>query len=397
MESPPEVGVVARTSLALAAAFGALIAATPARADSIEGDADIIGDRGWSLEDFALRTTYLDQTGTGFQSQDGGTPGGEAMTIIQPAAMVTVRQSERVVHQLTIPIDAITAASPDAVDATTEASRRNTAGDFDLRTTVKLDDTDTLTTRFVAHAEEWIGGGTIGAGWRRSLADDNATLSINGTFGVDVFDNHDHFGSFLGKTYRATSSLNVGASQLLSPTTVIDGGYGATYQRGNLRTGWNAVPVENGALEDEVFPRGRLRHAATVRLSQHVPVSHSTLKVRYRLYLDSFGLRAHAIEASVYQYLSSWLYVRGSYRYYHQNGVDFFTTSLPLGFDDDTTLRTADSDLARFHAHEWTVSLATVRGKGPLRKWSASTELFRYQRSNDLQITAVSLGLGRVL
>jgi len=392
--SPPEVGVAVRTRLAL---LVVAVIGGGARADGDAIDADIIGDRGWALEDFELRTTYLDQSGTGFQSQDGGTPGGEAMTIIQPSALITVRQSERVVHQLGIPIDAITAASPDAVDATSSASRRNTAGDFDLRSTVKLDDDDTLSTRFVAHAEEWIGGGLVGAGWRRSLADDNATVSVNGTFGLDVFDNHDHFGSFLGKTARATGSINIGASQLLSPTTVIDGSYGATYQRGSLRTGWNAVPVENGSLEDEVFPRGRLRHALTVRVSQHVPVTHSTLKLRYRGYLDSFGLHAHTIEASVYQYIVSWLYVRGSYRFYDQNGVDFFTTSLPLGFDDDATLRTADSDLAPMHAHEWTVSLATVRGRGPLGKWSASAEVFRYQRSNDLQITAVSLGLGRVL
>ncbi len=393
MGSPPEVGVAVRTSalaVVLVVGFGAV-----ARADAI--DTEIIGEgRGWSIEDVAFRTTYLHQRGTGFQSQDGGTPGGEDMTIIQPSALMTVRQNDRVIHTLAIPIDAITAASPDAVDANTSASRRNTAGDFDLRTQIEVDDDDTLTTRFIAHAEEWIGGGTVGAGWRRSLADDNATIGVNGTFGLDVFDDHDHFGTFLGKTTRMTGSVSIGASQLLSPTTVLDGSYGTTYQHGTLRTGWNAVPTETGGLADEVFPRGRLRHALTARISQHVPVTHSTIKVRYRGYLDSFGLRAHAIEGSVYQYLASWLYVRGSYRFYDQNGVDFFTTSLPLGFTD-ATLRTADSDLAPLHAHEWTVSLVTVRGKGPLRKWSTSAELFRYQRSNDLAITAVSVGLGRLL
>ncbi len=390
MASPPEVGVAVRTSALLLIAL-----AGAAHADSI--DTEIIGTQGWALEDVTLRTTYLDQTGHGFQSQDGLLPGGESMTIIQPVALITIRQSDRILHQITIPVDAITAASPDSVDATSSASRQNTAGDFDLRTQFKLDGGDTLTTRFVAHAEEWIGGGTAGFGWRRSLADDNATVSVNGTFGVDVFDDHNHFGSFLGKTHRETGSLNAGASQLLSPTTVLDGSYGITYQHGELKTGWNSVPVENGSLEDEVFPNSRLRQSLTVRLSQHVPVTHSTVKLRYRGYLDSFGLHAHSIEASVYQYLVSWLYVRGSYRFYTQNGVDFFTTSLPLGFDDKTTLRTADSDLAPMHANEWTVGLATVKGRGPLGKWSATAELFRYDRSNDLTITALSLGVGRML
>jgi hypothetical protein len=388
MASPPEVGVAVRTSLALIAMLGV------AHADV---DQEILGERGWALESAEFRTMYLDQNGRGFQSVEDGTPGKETMWIVHPALLLNIRQSERVSHVLTLPFDAITAASPDAVDATTSASRFNIAGDFDLRTTIKLDDNDTLTTRFVAHAEEWIGGGTIGAGWKRSLADDNASVSINGTFGFDVFDDHNHFGDFLGKTFRATGSVNAGVSQLLSPTTVLDGSYGATYQRGELRTGWNAVPTEAGLLDDEVFPDGRLRQSLAVRVSQHVPATRSTVKARLRGYVDSFGLRAYAIEASVYQYISSWLYVRGSYRFYDQNGVDFYTESLPLGFDMDSPNRTADSDLAPLHAHEYTVSFKTVREHGPFKQWSLSAELFRYQRSNNLRINAVSLGIGRVL
>ena len=387
--SPPEVGVAVRTSLALIAAIGGSAAADT-------GDTEILGDRGWSLESAELRTTYLDQTGRGFQSQDDGPPGKETMYIVQPSLFLAVRQSDKITHTVTLPFDAITAASPDAVDATSSASRSNIAGDFDLRTTIKLDADDTLTTRFLAHAEEWIGGGLIGAGWQRSLADDNATISINGTFGADVFDDHNRFGDFLGKTSRVTASVHVGASQLLSPTTVLDGSYGATYQRGELRTGWNAVPVEDGTLENEVFPDGRLRQVLTLRVSQHIPVTRSTAKLGYRGYVDSFGLQAHAIEASVYQYLVNWLYVRGSYRYYDQDGVDFYTEALPLGFTQNTD-RTADSDLAPLSSHEISIQLKTVKERGPLKKWSMSAEVYRYTRSNSLEITAVSLGLGRAL
>ncbi len=395
MASPQAVGVAVRTNI-IGSLVPLIALASSASADS--GDREILGDDGgWKLEDVELRTMYLDQDGRGFQSVEDGTPGKETMVIVQPSLLINARQNERVSHALTLPLDAITAASPDAVDATSSASRFNIAGDLDLRTTIKLDDDDTLTTRFVLHAEEWIGGGTIGAGWVRSLADDNATVSINGTFGVDVFDDHNHLGDFLGKTARATGSVHVGASQLLSPTTVIDGSYGATYQRGNLRTGWNAVPLEGGGLvEDEVFPDGRLRQVLSLRVSQRVPVTRSTAKLAYRGYVDSFGLHANSIEASVYQYIVNWLYVRGSYRFYDQNGVDFYTESMPLGFDG-STLRTADSDLAPLSSHQYTVSLKTVRERGPLKKWSLSAELFRYTRSNDLAITAVSLGVGRVL
>lgn len=384
----------ARTS---ALVIAATAASTVAAADPSVSDRQILGeDRTWVLEDLQLRTTYLDQAGRGFQSQDGSLPGSEEMLVVQPAALVTLRQSERVVHRISIPIDAITAASPDAVDATTSASRFNIAGDLDVRTAIELSDVDTLTTRFTGHAEEWLGGVTLGAGYKRALADDNASVSINGSFGFDVFDDHDHFGSYLGKTGRATSNVSIAGSQVLSPTTVADASYGVTYQRGTLRTGWNAVPIMDGRLTDEIFPRGRLRHALMAGLAQHVPQTRSTLKARYRFYADDFGLRAHTINATVYQYVAGWLYVRGGYRFHDQDGVDFFTTSLASDFTDDT-LRTADSDLAPMSAHELSIGLATVRGRGPLRRWSVSAEALYYDRSNDLRILAVSLGLGRVL
>ena len=398
MASPPEVGVAARTSVIYAFVVIAGIRVRAAAAEPT--DAEIIGGaRGWHIESVELRTSYLDQAGRGFQSQDNanGGPGGEAMYVIQPSALITIRQSERVVHQIALPVDAITAASPDAVDATTSASRRNTAGDLDWRTTIKLSDVTAITTRAVAHVEEWLVGGTLGAGWRRSLAEDNATISVNGSFGADVFDDHDHFGEPHGNTTRETTNINLSGSQLLSPTTVIDASYGLTYQHGSLRTGWNAVPFAGGTmLTDENVPSDRLRHALSVRISQHIPRTRSTVKARYRGYVDDFGVRAHTVDAAAYQYLAGWLYVRGAYRFHHQRGATFFTTDLPLGFDDNT-LRTADSDLATLNAHEVSFQIATIRDRGPLHRWSISAEVFRYQRSNDLQITAVSFGIGRGL
>jgi hypothetical protein len=372
-----------------------LAVAGVARAD-VE-DHDIIGDDdGWAIEDIELRTSYLDQNGRGFQSQDGPLPGSEQMRVIQPAAYITIRQSAGVVHDIALPFDAITAASPDAVDATTSASKNNLAGDLDIRSAIRITERGTLTTRFTAHAEEWLGGGTLGLGYKRSLADDNATLAVSGSFGYDVFDDHDRFGSYLGKTGRSTANLSISGSQLLSPTTIADASYGMTYQNGTLETGWNAVPIANGMLTEEELPGGRLRHAFTAGVAQHVPRTRSTVKARYRFYVDDFGLQAHTIKATVYQYIFGWLYVSGAYRFHDQNGVEFFTTALMPGFDVNAH-RTADSDLAPLTAHEVTLGVSTVRGRGPLGKWFGSAELLYYDRSNDLRILALSLSFGRLL
>jgi Protein of unknown function (DUF3570) len=390
--------VVARTSVLaialIAAAAGDGHAAPPT-------DAEILGgESGWRVDDVELRTAYLAQRGHGFQSQDGSLtgPGSEWMWLVEPWARVTLHQNDRVTHEITIPVDVITAASPDAVDATTSASRVNKSVDVDVRSTIEVSEHDTLSTRASAHYEEPLSSGTLGAGWRRSVADDNAVLGASANVTVDGFDDRDHYGDYLGKTARETVNANVTASQLLSPTTVIDGGYGVTYQHGTLNTGWNSVPISGGTLTNEVLPRDRVRHAVTARLAQHVPWTHSTLKAWYRFYLDDFGLRAHSIELAAYQYLVPWLYVRGSYRYHHQTGVDFFTTMLAPKFDL-LAPRTADSDLAPFAAHEWSVQLAIVRARAPaaLGRWSLGAEVMRYWRTNDLQITVVALSLGRQL
>lgn len=391
--SPPEVVVAARISLALLIALAGTAVADPA----VATDAQIIGrDPGWTPVDVQLRTSYIDQRGHGYQSQDGpqAGPGSERMWIIEPFALFTIRQSATVVHEITVPVDVITAASPDAVDATSSASRRNEALDIDVRSTFKQSDTDTVTTRFVAHYEEPLSAGTIGAGFRRSFADDNATFGINANLNIDGFDNHDQYGDFLGKTLRETFNVNLALSQLLSPTTVIDGGYGGTFQHGTLTNGWNGVPIEGFHPAGDFVPRDRTRHALTARLAQHIPQTHSTVKVWYRFYDDDWGILAHSVAIDAYQYVLPWLYVRAGYRYHHQTAADFFTTGLVPPVSNQT-IRTSDSDLANLHANEWSVQLSTVHDRK--RSWSFSAELFRYVRSNDLAITAVSLTLGKLL
>jgi hypothetical protein len=279
------------------------------------------------------------------------------------------------------------------VDATTGASRLNESGDLDVRSAIAASAHDTVLTRATVHVEEHVRGGTLGAGWRRGLAEDNAAITVNGNTTIDHFIHRDQHGNDLGNAWRATLNANVSAFQVLSPTTVIDGSYGFTHQRGDLSNGWNAVPRGMFTPTHEVLPRSRTRHAIAARLSQHIPFTASTLKVWYRFYGDDFGLRAHTVELDAYQYLTRWLYVRGGYRFHRQNAARFFTTDFVVG---DPPIRTADSDLAAFDAHEWSVQVATVR-LPQLRRWSVTAELLRYARTNDLAITMVSLGLGRVL
>jgi hypothetical protein len=405
--------VAARTSALVVVLLGW---AGPARADGdadadADGDADattaaksdeeILGDAeaSWKLEELALRTVYFDQTGAGYQSQAGPPegPGSQELWVIEPWLAATIRQNERITHQITIPVDVLSAASPDALDAVSTASRYNEAVTADVRTTWKRSETESITTRVGGHWEEPLSSGTIGLGYRRALADDNAAISIAGTLTVDGFDVDDQNGTYLHKSARETASVNLSFSQILTPTTVVDATAGTTWQHGTLAQTWNAVPVVGGEPTGERFPRNRLRHAIAGRIAQHVPLTHSTVKAWYRYYRDDFGLRAHTVELSGYQYVVPWLYARANYRFHRQTGVDFFTTAMPMT-PPATVARTADSDLAPFDAHEVGFGLAMVAERAPrvLRKLAFTADYSRYQRTNDLTIHVFAFGVGKL-
>jgi hypothetical protein len=373
-------------------------------------DSEIIGSpTHWKVEDVEVRTAYLSQYGHGYQSQDGtprGTAGSEAMNIIEPWTLFHLRQNDHIVHEVMIPVDVLTNASPNVgywfyqnPDAITSASRHNVSGDIDVRTTITESPVDTVTTHVKFHAEEPLASGLVGGGYTRHLADDNATLGVSGSFTIDGFDVHDVAGDYLGKSTRETGNLNFTASQLLSPTTVVDGTYALTLQAGHLDAdnGWEAVPLSNGSIIGEQFPHERTRQAVAARIAQNIPWTGTTLKASYRYYTDSFDVHAHTVELAAYQYIVPWLYVRGSYRFHTQTAVDFFTTRLM--FPIATPYYTADSDLAAFDANEWTAQVVIVRDRAPssLKRWRLTAEVMEYWRTNDLRITVVALSAGKSL
>ena len=264
-----------------------------------------------------------------------------------------------------------------------------------LRSTYRHSETDTFTLRAGGAAEEPLVTATLGGSWRRSVADDNATITLSGVVTYDGFDERDLRGRYVGPALRWTYNGSIAISQLLSPTTIADASYGVTQQEGKLGAGWSSVPAAGGtALASEVLPHIRRRHALTARIAQHILLTHSTAKLAYRAYRDDFGIDAHTISVAGYQYVTPWLYVRAGYRFHHQTGADFFTT-MYLGNPNDDDPRTADSDLAPLHAHEWSLELATLRSRK--RPYSISAEVLRYERSNDLQLTTVSLAIGKQL
>jgi hypothetical protein len=367
-----------------------------ARADDPFAGSDIFGrPRPFYVESARLRFTHYDQDGHGYQSQAGGPPGSEALTVEQPQLEVVARQG-KFTHRLWVPVDVITNASADAVDGwpppdtVTEASHIVEAASIDLTTSYQRDPRTSLFLRGGFHIENPFRSWNLGVGGARSFADDNTVVAASVNLVFDWLDRFDIHGVRLGRAERSSTNGNLSLTQLLSPSTVGYVGYGVTVQAGTLGNTWNSVPLADGTLGDERLPSLRHRHSFVARLAQALPWR-GAFKAFYRFYVDNWGVLAHSIEGQIYQRLGPWFYLRANYRIHYQNGVDFFSIRAAT----DAPLRTADSDLAAFTSQTVGILGAVdIPFARRIRALHADVGYERYFRSNDLRVNMYTCSVG---
>jgi hypothetical protein len=370
----------------------AVVADEPLATEAIFGP-----PRPYSIESVRTRFTHYSQDGLGFQSQAGGPPGSEELTVEQPQVEVVAHQGEHITHRIWVPVDIVTAASPDAIDgdygrpdAISTASRTNEAGAIELQSTWQATRATAATLHGGFHLEEPYRSWDVGAAVAHSFADDNAVIAVSINQYFDWLDKFDIHGDRLERVGRSSTNMNLGITQLLSSTTVGHLDYGVTLQNGTLGNTWNAVPLSTGTLGDELLPTFRQRHAFVGRLAQWLPWR-GALHLYYRFYVDDWGLLAHSAEAQLYQRVGPWLWLRATYRVHQQNGVSFFSTAA----SPTAALRSADSDLAPFIAQTFGGAVGVDLGMIPrLRTVSVDFSYDRYVRTNDLHVDIFSVGLG---
>jgi hypothetical protein len=345
------------------------------------------------------RITSYNQFGYGYQSAAGPIlgPGSERAGILEPQLEIVASQGSRLTHVLTVPVDVVSAASPDAIDNTpasadvvSSASRRNVAGTINWAATYRLNNESDFSMNGGLHLEEPLRSWHGGVGATRAFADGDTVLAVRALEVFDWFDRFDITGHRHGRTDRSSTTFSVGITQILTPTTVVNVNYGITMQEGELGNTWNSVPLANVTRGEEIFPSERLRHALVGRVSQFLPWN-GALRGYYRFYADDWGVLAHSVEGELMQRLSPLLYVGALYRFHTQTGVDYFTTLAPV----EPQFRTADSDLAPLDAH-------TIGGKVVLdlpldtqvRLLHFEIGYERYFRTNNLSMDIVTCATG---
>ncbi len=305
---------------------------------------------GLHVASVSLRLTSYEQRGRGYQSRAGppGGPGSERATIFEPQLAVEATQGERLTHRLWIPVDIVTAASPDAIDMTSAASRQNEAGTVDWATRYRATPTLDLAFHGGVHLEEIWRTWQVGATVSQRFAEDNTVLTVGVGSVFDWFDRYNLEGPKNGLSRRGSNTASLAVTQVLSQTTIAEVSYGVTLQNGTLGNNWNIVPLTDGSPGIEILPRSRQRHALVARIAQALPWK-SAVKAYYRAYADDWSIAAHTVEAQVHKRMLPGLTLGVGYRLHRQAGAAFFTTRVARA---SSSLRTADSDLAPLDAHD---------------------------------------------
>ena len=146
----------------------------------------------------------------------------------------------------------------------------------------------------------------------------------------------------------------LGLTQVITKDMLMEANFEAITDEGFLNNPYRSVRYldPNSALgysyEPEVYPNTRTSNALALRSLYYLPYRASTL-AEYRIFDDTWGIRAHNVKLAYIHPLSSgWLF-EGRYRYYTQNAADFYSDLFPRR--DSQNFLARDKELSTFSSN----------------------------------------------
>lgn len=299
--------------------------------------------------------------------------------------------------------DGTTVISPRASAATTwddDESRLEAVYSADIWTSASIDVRTAATvpvseqrdqidlSGFTTFEDVMVGGSTYFSGendylalgasmWSmQELAGGSATVEERVSFGYDVAgrSGDPHFAERMG-----TIGGRLVLTQALDPSTIVQGAWEVSHREGYQSNPYRFVGMGgdgqcagSAALcLPEAHPRLRTRHAFVVRGRRSLSAD-SSVGVGYRFYLDDWGIMSHTGVAQV-----AWLPGEAStvtlrYRFYLQEGADFYRARYPMP-TGEVRFVTRDRELSPMFsnrvalAYENEISLAD---DGPNLRWA---------------------------
>lgn len=151
-------------------------------------------------------------------------------------------------------------------------------------------------------------------------------------------------------------STRLSFEQVLTPTLTATVAWDVAYLDGFLANAYRTIAVPGEGRLAENHPDQRFRHAPSVQVRFHLPVSRTSFHLRVRGYDDSWDITAMTTEARIYQELGEHFIARVRYRLNDQT-ASFFADNRFRVPETNEHLVTADPKMIAFGTQELGIKL----------------------------------------
>lgn len=200
----------------------------------------------------------------------------------------------------------------------------------------------------------------------------------NTTWNVGMGSAHDRIDANTRNVHDKKQSKDylIGVTQVLTPQDLLQ--VNLTHTRG---FGYFADPYKSL----DIRPRERLQTALNLRHHHHFTQTDSSLRLHYRAYQDSFGIRAHTLAVELAQAVGEGWTITPSLRWYTQTAADFYfeprytVLYLPVGYKIGSKQSVSeDQRMSAFGARTFGLKLS----KQLDARWAVDFSVERYQQKS---------------
>jgi hypothetical protein len=254
---------------------------------------------------------------------------GGGVTIQGPSVLVRKKFGESFAATANYYVDAITSASIDVV--VSGASQYKERREQKSLAVEYMRGKATYSLSYTVSEENDYKADTASISISQDMFGDLTTVSFGYSQGWDVIGKT---GDPLFRQEIERRNYRVGLSQVLTRNMLLSLNFETITEQGYLQNPYRFMryvgPIGSYTRAPETFPSTRTGNAGSARLKYYLPWR-ASVSGHYRFYTDTWGLNAHTAGIELTQPISllKGLTLTGSYRYYMQNGADFFSDLFP--------------------------------------------------------------------
>lgn len=199
----------------------------------------------------------------------------------------------------------------------------------------------------------------------------------------------DHYGTASRTTFNASLSYSQIINQRMQIMFLAD----LVSQSGYLGLPFHRVYLTDNTLKQENLPSSRFKYPIGIRANYFLG-DRFILRAYYRYYADSWGVKGSTASLEVPVKITPFISISPFYRYYQQNGADYFA-----GYRQHTSAEeyyTSNYDLSTFQANFFGAGLRLTPPKGVLGIKQVKMMELRYghyDKNIGMQSNIISLNL----